>query len=138
MTLYFTNPEAIIEARRRKMQQMLERTFSGERVMSFQVDLSETDETYTLKALLPGLSTDDVNIQVNNGTLTIDGEYKNSETKEEVLVKEFPTGRFARSFELSDPIVTEKISATISNGVLTVLLPKSEEAKPRTIKIVAK
>jgi HSP20 family protein len=128
-----------MEARRRMMRRMIEQNFSSDRVMSFPVDLSETDEEYTLKAFLPGLTSDEVNIQFNNGILSIDGEYKaEADEKTEKLVDEFPAGRFARSFELADPILEEKIDASMSNGVLTVHVPKAEEAKPRTIKIVAK
>lgn len=138
MTLYLTNPNAIMEARRRRMQRMLEESFNGERLMSFPVDLSETDEAYTLKAMLPGLKTADVNIELESGILKINGEYKAAEDEAQHLMSEFPAGRFARSFELADAIVVDKIEASMSDGVLTVHLPKAEEAKPRTIKITAR
>jgi HSP20 family protein len=138
MTLYFTNPNAVLEARRRRMQRILEESFNGERLMSFPVDLVETDDAYTLRAMLPGLKTEDVNIQLNNGILTIDGEYKAGEEGGQHLMSEFPGGRFARSFELADAIVGDKIEATMADGVLTLHLPKAEEAKPRTIKINVK
>ena len=139
MTLYLSNPAAVMEARRRMMRRLFEENFDNSRVMSFPVDLSETDEAYTLKAFLPGLTAEDVNIQYNNDTLVIDGEYKTVEDeKSEKLVSEFPVGRFGRSFELSDPIKEDQIEASMSNGVLTIRVPKAEEAKPRTIKIVAK
>ncbi len=138
MTLYFTNPNAVLEARRRRMQRMLEESFNGERLMTFPVDLVETDEAYTLRAMLPGMKTEDVNIQLNNGILTIDGEYKAGTEDGQHLMSEFPAGRFARSFELADAIVGDKIEATMADGVLTLQLPKAEEAKPRTIKIKVK
>ena len=102
------------------------------------MELNETDEEYTLNAMLPGLNAEDVNIQFSNGHLSIDGEYKVVEDRVKPLVNEFPSGCFARSFELSYPILAEKIAASMSNGVLTMQVPKAEEAKPRTIKIVAK
>jgi HSP20 family protein len=139
MTLYVTNPQAVMEARRRMMRRMFDENFAEERVMSFPVDLSETSEEYTLKAFLPGLSAEEVNIEYNNNTLSINGEYKaEEEDKSEKLLNEFPAGRFGRSFELAEPIILDKIEASMSNGVLTVRIPKAEEAKPRTIKIVAK
>lgn len=138
MTLYYTNPNAIMEARRQRMARMLEEAFNGERVMTFPVDLVETDDAYTLKAILPGLKTDDVSIELDKGVLTISGEYKADENETEHLVNEFPRGRFARSFELADAIVADKIEASMTDGVLTVHLPKAEESKPRTIKINAK
>ena len=139
MTLYLTNPSAIMQARRRMMRRLFEENFNADRVMSFPVALTETSEEYTLKALLPGLTSDEVNIQFNNGVLSIDGEYKAVENeKAEKLVDELPEGRFGRSFELADSIKEEKIEASMSNGILTVHVPKAEEAKPRTIKIIAK
>jgi HSP20 family protein len=127
-----------MEARRQRMARMLEEAFNGERVMTFPVNLAETDDAYTLKAILPGLKTDDVSIELNKGVLAISGEYKAEESDTQPIVNEFPRGRFARSFELADEIVAEKIEASMSDGVLTVHLPKAEESKPRTIKIVAK
>ncbi len=138
MTLYYANPNAIMEARRQRMARMLEEALNGERLMTFPVDLTETDDAYTLKAILPGLKTDDVTIELDKGVLTISGEYKADETENQHLVNEFPHGRFARSFELADAIVADKIEARMSDGVLTVHLPKAEESKPRTIKINAK
>lgn len=139
MTLYVTNPAAIMEARRRMMRRLFEEGSDFSRVMSFPVELSESTEEYTIKAFLPGLSAEDVNIQYNNGVLAIDGEYKTVEDeKSEKLINEFPIGRFARSFELANSVLSDKIEASMSNGVLTVHAPKAEEAKPRTIKIVAK
>jgi HSP20 family protein len=138
MTLYFTNPNALMEARRQRMQHMLEETFSSERVMTFPVDLAETDDAYTLKALLPGLHTEDISIELDKGILSINGEYKSVEADTPRLMSEFPVGKFARRFELADAILADKIEASMADGVLTVHLPKAEESKPRTIKIVAK
>jgi len=138
MTLYVANPSALMEARRRMMRHMIADSINEQRVMTFPVELSENDEEYTLRAMLPGMSAEDVNIQFTNGVLSVDGEYTQAEDRVEPLMDEFPTGRFARSFELSKSIVADKIEASMSNGILAVKVPKAEEAKPRTIKIVAK
>ncbi|MEA5077624.1 MAG: Hsp20/alpha crystallin family protein [Anaerolineaceae bacterium] len=137
MTLY-VNPNALMEARRRMMRRMVADSFDNGRVMTFPVELSQTDEEYTLRAMLPGMSAEEVNIELNSNVLTIEGEYKVAENREEPLVDEFPSGRFARSFELSDAVLAEKIEASMSSGILSVRIPKAEEAKPRTIKVVAK
>jgi HSP20 family protein len=137
MTLY-VNPNALMEARRRMMRRMVADSFDNGRVMTFPVELSQTDEEYTLRAMLPGMSAEEVNIELNSNMLTIDGEYKVAENREEPLVDEFPSGRFARSFELSDAVLADKIEASMSNGILSVRIPKAEQAKPRTIKVVAK
>ncbi len=139
MTLYIRTPEMIAESRRRMMRRMLENTFNQERVLSFPLELKVNENEYTLTALLPGLSTDEINIQFNNGTLSIDGEYQEiRDEKSEYLFSEMPAGKFSRSVEINDPIVSEKISAGMKDGVLTIHLPKAEEAKPKTIKINAK
>jgi len=139
MTLYIRTPEMIAESRRRIMRRMLENTFNQERVLSFPLEMKVNENEYILTALLPGLSTDEINIQFNNGTLSIDGEYKEiRDEKSEYLFSEMPAGKFSRSVEINDPIVSEKISAGMKDGVLTIHLPKAEEAKPKTIKINAK
>ena len=139
MTLYVANPSAIMENRRRMMRRLIEESFNSERVMTFPVELSETNEEYTLKALLPGLSSEAINIQFSNGTLTIEGEYPaGAEDKVQPVIDELPVGRFNRSFELADSIMADKIEANMHDGVLTLRIPKAEEAKPRTIKIVAR
>ena len=139
MTLYVRTPEMIAESRRRLMRRMLENSFNQERVLSFPMEMKVNENEYTLTALLPGLSTDEINIQFNNGVLTIDGEYRDiREEKSEYLFSEMPVGKFSRSLEINDPVVTEKISAGMKDGVLTIHLPKAEEAKPKTIKINAK
>lgn len=139
MTLYIRTPEMIAESRRRMMRRMLENTFNQERVLSFPLEMKVNENEYILTALLPGLSTDEINIQFNNGTLSIDGEYKEiRDEKSEYLFSEMPAGKFSRSVEINDPIVSEKISAGMKDGVLTIHLPKAEEAKPKTIKINAK
>ena len=139
MTLYIRTPEMIAASRRRMMRRMLENTFNQERVLSFPLEMKVNENEYTLTALLPGLSTDEINIQFNNGTLSIDGEYQEiRDEKSEYLFSEMPAGKFSRSVEINDPIVSEKISAGMKDGVLTIHLPKAEEAKPKTIKINAK
>jgi HSP20 family protein len=103
------------------------------------MELKSTENEYTLRAMLPGLSTEEVNIQFNDSVLTIDGEYSAiSEEGKESLFSEMPVGRFSRSLEIKDPVVVEKIEASMKDGILTIHIPKAEEAKPKTIKINAK
>ncbi len=139
MTLYVRTPEMIAESRRRMMRKMLENSFNPERMLTFPMEMKVNENEYTLTALLPGLSTEEINIQFNNGVLSIDGEYRDiREEGSEYLFSEMPAGKFSRSIEVNDPVVTEKISAGMKDGVLTIHLPKAEEAKPKTIKINAK
>lgn len=138
MTLYVANPSALLESRNRMLRRFINEQFDEEPAMTFPVELVETDEGYSIKALLPGLKAEDVNIQFNEGVLSVDGEYKKTDESANLLIDELPIGRFARSFELSSPVVIEKIEASMSDGILTIQLPKAEEAKPRTIKINVK
>jgi HSP20 family protein len=139
MTLYFRNPEMIAEHRRRMMRRMMEDSYNTERVLTFPLELKSTENDYTLKAMLPGLPAEEINIQYNDSVLTIDGEYTAiSEEGKECLFSELPVGRFSRSLEIKDPVVVEKIEASMKDGILTIHIPKAEEAKPKTIKINAK
>ena len=90
-----------------------------------------------LKAELPDTAREDIDITVDNGTLTITGEKKSAgDVKEEQFHRvERQYGRFSRSFSLPPTVDTTKVGAEYRNGVLTIRLPLREEAKPRQIKI---
>ena len=95
------------------------------------------DHEVVLRAELPGMTQEDIDITVDNGTLTIRGEKKfSSEVKEESFHRiERRYGSFSRSFSLPQTVDTGKVGAEYKNGVLTVRLPLREEAKPRQIKV---
>jgi len=95
------------------------------------------DHEVVLKAELPDMTREDIDITVDNGTLTIRGEKKlSSEVKEDQLHRiERRYGSFSRSFSLPQTVDTAKVAAEYKNGVLTVRLPLREEAKPRQIKV---
>ena len=95
------------------------------------------DHEVVLKAELPDMTREDIDITVDNGTLTIRGEKKlSSDVREEQFHRiERRYGSFARSFSLPQTVDTSKVGAEYKNGVLTVRLPLREEAKPRQIKV---
>src|SRR5437773_1422568 len=102
------------------------------------VDIFQSDDKeLVLKAELPDMSRDDIDITVDNGTLTIKGEKKlGNDVKEEHFHRiERRYGTFSRSFSLPQTVDTGKVAAEYRNGVLTVRLPLREEAKPRQIKV---
>jgi HSP20 family protein len=103
----------------------------------FSVDLYETPEAYVLKAALPGMKPDDIQIDATAGMVTIKGEYKEEkETKtESYLRKELRTGSFNRAFELPLSIDSTKVEAKFKDGMLEVTLPKAEIVKPKQIKV---
>ena len=101
------------------------------------VDIKEDKERIVVTADVPGMEQKDITVNVDNGMLTISGERKfnDEENQEQYHRVERAYGRFSRSFQLSNTTDTTNISATYTNGVLEVTLPKREEAKPRSIKV---
>jgi HSP20 family protein len=95
------------------------------------------DHEVVLKAELPDMTREDIDVTVDNGTLTIKGEKKiSNEVKEEQFHRiERRYGTFTRSFTLPRTVDTTKVGAEYKNGVLTVRLPLREEAKPRQVKV---
>jgi len=104
------------------------------------VDMYQTANDVVVKASIPGLKPDEVDISITGDTLTIKGEHKEEkETKEQdYFYKERRYGAFSRSLTIPVPVKAEKAEATFENGVLTLTLPKAEEAKPKQIKVKAK
>ena len=104
------------------------------------VDIYETENELVLKADLPDVELKDIDVRVENQTLTISGERKfekNDSTKGYHRI-ERSYGTFVRSFSLPNSFDTETIGAEYKNGVLSVTLPKKETAKPRQVKVEVK
>lgn len=102
------------------------------------VDIFENkDHEIVLRAELPGLKREDIDIRVENSTLTLRGARKQEQevSKEHYHRVERAYGSFSRSFSLPSTVDTEKVSANFADGVLTVKLPTREEAKPRQIQV---
>jgi HSP20 family protein len=101
------------------------------------VDLLERDDSLVLKADLPGLNEDDVQIEVRDNVLTIAGERKaeHEERQNGYYRVERSFGRFSRSLQLPDGVDAESIAASFDKGVLEVTIPKPEQRQPRRIEI---
>ena len=101
------------------------------------VDLLERDDSLVLKADLPGLSEDDVQIEVRDNVLTIAGERKaeHEEKQNGYYRVERSFGRFSRSLQLPEGVDADRIAASFAKGVLEVTIPKPEQRKPRRIEI---
>lgn len=104
------------------------------------VDMYQTDNEVVVKAALPGIKADEVQINVTGEVLTIKGETKQeNETKEKAYhIREQRWGAFERSIVLPTEVVADKAKADFENGVLTITLPKADEVKPKTINIKTK
>src|SRR3972149_1492903 len=108
--------------------------------LSFPADLFETDDHVVVKAVLPGIKPDEVEIAVSEGVLTIKGEAKDWEKteRENYYCQEIHYGSFSRSIPLPTRVNHEEAEADFEHGVLTVRLPKAEEVRPKTIKVNAR
>jgi HSP20 family protein len=108
--------------------------------MGAAVDMYQNDKEVVVKASLPGVKPEEVDISVTGDVLTIKGEHKEEEeTKEKnYFRKEIRYGTFSRSLQLPVAVKSDKAEAVFENGVLTLTLPKAEEAKPKQIKVKAK
>jgi HSP20 family protein len=100
---------------------------------SLGVNVREEDDAYVLSALVPGLKAEDLNIQVLENVVSIEGEYRADEA--EYLLNELPSGNFRRALRMPAEIQADKVEAKITDGVLTLNLPKAESAKPKKINI---
>lgn len=101
------------------------------------VDIFETNEAIVLKAELPGITAQDISVEVKDNTLTLKGEKKfEKEVKEENYHRvERSYGSFQRAFTLPGTILQEKVKAKFKDGILEITLPKVEEAKPKQVKV---
>ena len=101
------------------------------------VDIYETEHELVVKADLPDVNPQDLDIRVENNILTIRGErkFENKVNEENYLRVERAYGSFSRSFSLANSVKSDAIKADYQNGVLTLSIPKREEAKPKQIKV---
>ena len=97
------------------------------------VNVSEQDDAYVLSAFLPGLKAEDLNIQVLENVVSIEGEYQAVDN--DYLLNELPSGSFRRTLRMPTEIQSDKVEAKITDGVLTLNLPKAESARPKRISI---
>jgi HSP20 family protein len=104
------------------------------------VDMYQTNDEVVIKAALPGFKADEVQINVTGDVLTLRGETKHEEEKQERSwhIREHRWGSFERSVALPTTVTADKAVADFENGILTVTLPKAEEVKPKTISVKAK
>ena len=132
---------------REAMDQLLENaligfgpTAGGQRSstsFAFPVDVSENDDSYVVKASLPGIKPEDLDVTVRDNTLTITGEMRaEQENKDERYhLRERRWGSFTRSIALPAGVDANNVQAEYENGILTLTLPKSQEARPKRISV---
>lgn len=112
-----------------------EETRSRERYVTPPVDIYEDSDGLVVKADLPGIAKENLDVRVENGLLTIQTRSGNATVSGAPIYREYELVNFFRQFELSDKVDQQKISADLKHGVLTLKLPRAEEAKPKTIEV---
>ena len=145
MTIARFSPLGDVVSLREAMDRLFEDSFirpngwNNGQPLAVPVDLWETKDAYHLRADLPGLAAEDIEINATADTFAITGEMKPTTdvTNEGWLRQERRYGKFARSFTLPMQIDPNKVEAKFLNGVLELALPKAENVKPRSIKINA-
>ena len=108
------------------------------RVARLPIDAWANEETFSIKAYLPGVSLEDVEITFEGEELTIRGRYAESEKETEFVTRELFHGEFERRLTFNVPVNVDEIEATFENGVLSLSIPKAEEVRPKQIKVQAK
>lgn len=144
------NPFGEMLSLREAMNQLLEDSFirpgagnyatgAGGAAYSFPLNVYQEHDELKVEALLPGVSQEDLQVDVDRGVLTIAAKRHGWEPGEgqSWYLREIQPGQFSRSLSLPFPVETERATATFTNGVLTLTLPKSEAAKPKRITIGA-
>jgi HSP20 family protein len=139
MTYYIT-PYQRMATMRQAMNHWFENSVADQtptkREMCLAVDVIASDDAYDITSLVPGLTSDDLDIEVLNDTVTIRGEFKSAEDEsDKYLVSELPEGHFSRTLTLPTSVDAEHVEASIKNGVLSLRIPKAEADRPKSIKI---
>ena len=112
----------------------------GSNWSSLPIDMYQTDNEVVVRAALPGIKPDEVQINVTGDILTLKGEMKHEEEKKDKSwhIREHRWGAFERSITLPTGVISDKARAEFDNGILTITLPKSEEVKPKKITVKTK
>lgn len=129
MVTYYMNPVP-------RMRRYMPAGFNGG--MRMPVDVRLDDETYVITAVAPGVKAEDLKIEIHDDVLTLRGAIRQDVPEDaSYLLQEMPQGEFCRSLRLPDPVDAAKAEARLTDGVLTLRLPKADEARPKQIKVKA-
>jgi HSP20 family protein len=103
------------------------------------MDIHTDEESFVITAVTPGLKAEDLKIEILGDVVTLRGEIRRDEPEREIdyLLRELSYGAFERTLQLPEPVDAEKAEASLTDGVLTVRLPKTEDSRPKQIKVNA-
>ena len=131
-----------VNAPKRRIRRPLSHPYfvnAEEEYVAFPVDIKVNADGYTLTAILPGLDPENIDVQIKNKQVILKGKFKNPIDKGSVYyhLRERSNGKIKRTFKLPNVIDTSKVEAKIENGILSLIIPKVKEAKPKIIKVTA-
>jgi len=139
MTLLRRSPATEFDLFRRQMDQLFNDLTANrswdQSPWNPAIELNDAGENLELKAQIPGINQDDLDVTVNRDSVTISGEYRYEDDGQNSYGSEFQYGKFSRTIGLPVGIKQDKVEADYTNGVLTLHLPKVEEAANRQVKI---
>lgn len=140
LTLTNYRPLRLSEVMDRLFDESLVRPYSLDSAYALPLDVQAKDEEYVITAPAPGLKAEDLSVEVIGDTVTIRGETAatTEEAEADWLLQERRYGKFARTITLPAELDSTKAEASLENGMLTLRIPKAEEAKPKTIKVKVK
>jgi HSP20 family protein len=125
-----------LQVQKKREQESRDEATVPARIFVPTADIYETADALNVILEMPGVEKSNVDIQVNDGVLRVEGRLDLSKYQGlQPLYIEYNIGHYARTFQLSNKIDQDKIAAEMKDGVLSLLLPKAEEAKPRTIRV---
>lgn len=124
----------LLEDNRRRLGQVNE---FEQKAFGLALDVKENDEAYIVTTNLPGVSLDDISVNIHDNVLTVNADINATEYDENtrVLMQERRTGKFSRNLRFPMAVDGNGIEASFDNGVLNIVIPKAEEAKPRQIPV---
>ena len=125
-----------LQAQKKREQESREESTIPARVFVPTADIYETPDALKVVLEMPGVDKSNVNVRVENGVLTVEGQLDFSKYRDlQPLYTEYNIGHYSRSFRLTAKIDQSKIGAEMKDGVLSLVLPKADEARPRTIQV---
>jgi HSP20 family protein len=136
--IQYERPGLVGLGRLSDLQDELDRLFgSPSEAWAPALDVREDKNNFIVRTEVPGLKREDIDVSLQDGALVISGERKIEKVEEDVEVhrQERYYGKFQRALSLPEPVVADKVKAEYKDGVLTITLPKTEEAKPKKIDV---
>jgi HSP20 family protein len=134
------NPYDALFGVRRELDRMFEQATTGyEKAWDAPAEVIETENEIRFSIEVPGMRPEDIDVTLENGILTVSGDKRlvrrEGETDDQYRLFERRYGRFARSFRIPPTVATDRVNAECEHGVLTITLPRAEEARPRKIEV---